>query len=34
VVTGEGFKIGASYDTAAFTAGEATLVIEYIADAG
>lgn len=26
-------KIGASYDTAAFTAGEATLVIEYIADA-
>lgn len=27
-------KIGASYDTAAFTAGEATLVVEFIADAG
>lgn len=33
VVTGEGYKIAASYDTAAFTAGEATLVVEYIADA-
>lgn len=29
-----GWKIGASYDTAAFTAGEATLVIRYIVDAG
>lgn len=27
-------KIGASYDTAAFTAGEATLVVRYIVDAG
>lgn len=33
VVTGEGFKIGASYDTAAFTAGEATLVVRYLIDA-
>lgn len=29
----DGWKIGASYDTAAFTAGEATLVIRYIAPA-
>lgn len=33
VVTGEGFKISASYDTAAYTAGEATLVIRYLVDA-
>lgn len=26
----DGWKIGASYDTAAFTAGEATLIIRYI----
>ena len=30
----DGWKIGASYDTAAFTAGEATLVIEYVIDQG
>ena len=28
-----GWKISASYDTAAFTAGEATLTIEYVVDA-
>ena len=30
VVTGSGYKIAASYDTAAFTAGEATLVVRYL----
>lgn len=29
-----GWKIAASYDTAAFTAGEATLFIEYVIDQG